>query len=65
MNKQHRKISDEELEWLAEKYRAIKKNKTYRNLSKTFKDYINEFLDKELLELKKSKTVRYGMVKVL
>ena len=48
-------ISDEELDWLANSYQKLQSNKTYRNLSKTFREFIAEYLDEQLLAKKKFK----------
>lgn len=48
-----RLLTDEELEWLAECYLRLTANKAYQKYSKLFKDYIDEFLEAELLALKK------------
>jgi len=50
-----RLLTNEEVEWLAETYLKLKSKKTYQNLSQTFKGYIEEYLDNELLEIKKFK----------
>lgn len=50
-----RLLSDEEVEYLAKAYLKLKQNPTYQNLSKTFQEYINEFLDEELLAIKEAK----------
>jgi len=53
MPNKKRLLSDEEVEYLAQAYLKLKQNPTYQNLSKTFQEYCEEFLDVELLELKK------------
>jgi len=55
MPNKKRLLSDEEVEYLAQAYLKLKKNPTYQNLSKTFQEYINEFLDEELLAIKEAK----------
>ncbi len=55
-----RLLSDKEVEWLAETYLKLKTNKTYKNLSQTFKEYIEEFLEDELLAIKKFKEATNG-----
>lgn len=55
-----RLLSDKEVEWLAEIYLKLKTNKTYKNLSQTFKEYIEEFLEDELLAIKKFKEATNG-----
>ena len=46
-------ITDEELEWLAESYLKLQANKTYQKFSRTFKDFINEYLTEQLLAIEK------------
>lgn len=48
-----RLLSNEEVDYLADCYIRLQKDRTYQKLSKTFQDYINDFLDKELLAIKK------------
>lgn len=55
MANKKRLLTDEEVEYLAETYLKLKTNKTYKNLSQTFKEYIEEFLEDELLAIKKFK----------
>jgi len=55
-----RLLTNEEVEYLAEAYLKLKANNTYKNMSKTFQEYIAEFLDNELLELKKMKEAQYA-----
>jgi len=55
-----RLLTNEEVEWLAETYLKLKTNKTYKNLSQTFKEYIEEFLEDELLAIKKFKEATNG-----
>lgn len=52
-----RNVTDEELEQLAEAYLKLKNNKTYQQFSKTFQEYINEFLLEELTFLTKLRKV--------
>jgi len=55
-----RLLTNEEVEYLAEAYLKLKTNKTYKNLSQTFKEYIEEFLEDELLAIKKFKEATNG-----
>lgn len=55
-----RLLTNEEVEYLAETYLKLKTNKTYKNLSQTFKEYIEEFLEDELLAIKKFKEATNG-----
>ena len=48
-----RLLDDCEIEWLASAYLKLKENKEYKKLSKEFKDFVSEYLDEELLTLKK------------
>lgn len=60
MANKKRLLTDEEVEYLAETYLKLKTNKTYKNLSQTFKEYIEEFLEDELLAIKKFKEATNG-----
>jgi len=51
------KLKPDEIKFLKTCYKKLLANNTYRNLDETFKDYMNEFLDKELLAIKKIKEV--------
>lgn len=53
-----RLLQDEEIEFLAEAYLKLKKNKTYQKVSKDFREFMAEYLDKELLEIKRLKNGR-------
>jgi hypothetical protein len=48
-------LSNEELEWLAEKYLVLQNNSTYQKINQQFRDFINEYLEEELLMIKKIK----------
>ena len=53
-----RVLTNEEVEYLAEAYLKLKANNTYKNMSKTYHEYIQEFLDEELLAIKKMKEAK-------
>lgn len=50
-----RLLSNEEIEFLAEAYLKLKQNPTYQKLNKTFQDFMQEYLEEELLLIKKIK----------
>ena len=54
-NKNKLILSDSDITFLAEAYLKLKANKTYQKMTRTFKEYVDEFLEKELLEIKKMK----------
>jgi hypothetical protein len=60
MANKRRLLSNEEVEWLAESYRKLEKDKVFNSLRKTFLQYINEFLDEELLMIKRLRSERDG-----
>ena len=45
-------LDDNELEFLAEAYLKLKQDKKYQKFSKTFQDYVSEFLEEELLAIR-------------
>ncbi|MBM3210575.1 hypothetical protein FJZ33_00025 [Candidatus Poribacteria bacterium] len=49
------KASDEELDWLAETYLKLQKNKTYQMMSKTFQQFITDYFDAQLREYMRQK----------
>jgi len=55
-----RLLTDEEIEFLAQAYLKLQEDITFRNLTKTFQDYCNEFLEKELLTIKKIQEAHHG-----
>ena len=48
-------LNKEEIEWLSLAYLKMKSNPQYIKLSKELHDWMDEFLDNELLEIKKVK----------
>lgn len=55
-----RLLEDSEIEFLAESYIKLRKNPIYQKMSKSFQDYISEFLDAELITINKMKGVANG-----
>ena len=53
-------LTDEELNFITDCYIRLRTNKTYQSLSKAFQNYINEFLDEQLLTIKKTKEKNNG-----
>jgi hypothetical protein len=51
--KPHRLLTEEEIEFLAKSYIKLKSLPTYKNLSTTFHKFIDTYLEKELLTMKK------------
>ncbi len=65
MQNKKRLLSDEEVEYLAQAYLKLKKNPTYQNLSKTFQQYCDEFLDEELLAIKRIDIIQEELKKFM
>lgn len=49
----HRLITEAELDFLAKAYKKLINNRTYRSIYKTYQDFVDEFIENELKELKK------------
>lgn len=43
-------LTDEELDYLADIYLKLKSNKTFRECSQTFQDFINDYLTEQAQE---------------
>lgn len=53
-----RLLDDWEVEFLAKTYLKLKKNSTCQKLSKDFREFMQEYLDKELLIIKRMKNAQ-------
>ena len=53
-------LDDSQVDFLANCYLKLKKNKDYQKLSKTFQNYVSEFLDDELLAIQRAKGNKNG-----
>jgi len=54
-DKMQAKVSDEEFNWLADTYLKLQKNKTYQMMSKTFQQFITDYLDDQLKDYMKAR----------